>query len=76
MRLEEALSLSKVNSAWRPYYIGPADPNWDKQIVSRGNLEDIFVIYADTKKFYMELPEAQWNKVQGMNDWEPVAPIG
>lgn len=75
MRIEDALLQSSVNAAWRPFYIGPADSSFDKQIVSRGHFEDIFIVYADTKKYWRQLTEAEWGKVQGMADWEPVAPV-
>ena len=76
MTIQEALPLSKVNAVWRPFYIGPAEPEFDKQIVVVGMFEDLFVVYAETKKFWRELAESEWGKVQNMNDWEPVAPIG
>jgi hypothetical protein len=74
MRIEEALQLSKVEAAWRPYYIGPAEKVSDKQIVSIGMFEDLFIVYSDTKRYWRQLAEAEWHKVQGMDDWEPVAP--
>ena len=74
MTLQEALSQSAVNAAFRPYYISDVDPVMDKQIVVIGNMEDIFIVYAETKKFWKELPPLEEAKIHGKDDWNPVAP--
>ncbi len=73
MTLQKALQLSPICAAKRPYYSMPVDGQEpSKTIISRGNLEDVYVVWTDNGNFVHQLDDRERYKVQGREDWEPV----
>lgn len=74
MRLEEAIEISSVKAAYRPYYSSEAameNPYIAKYIVIR-EFNDIYLVYADTFRYVRPLPFEEMWKTYGKNDWLPV----
>lgn len=72
MTLQKALQESPVCAAMRPYYSTPIAEEKSKTIISRGNLEDVYVVWSDSGNFVHQLDDSERYKVQGREDWEPV----
>lgn len=74
--LRKAIEDSPVGAACRPYYSVPISDQKSKTIISRGNLEDVYVVWSDTGNFIHLLDDCERYKIQGRDDWEPVGVKG
>lgn len=74
MRVEEAIEISSVKSAFRPYITDPVNMEDQKYIVCR-ELLDYYLVYADTFRYIRQLGSDDAWKIIGKSDWEPIAPV-
>lgn len=73
MRLEDALEISTVQTAYRPFFIQPNAAVDAQYIVWRG-MQDVYIVQVHTFKYVRDLDPSEVYKVIGKGDWTPVAP--